>query len=377
MPPPLLLIGASVRAAAGSARRAGFSNLFAVDLFADADLARLCPTRRLDADAYPFGFIRILADLPDGPVVYTGALENHPRVLSALSRERPLWGNGPEVLRQVRDPFAFARALKEAGLPHAQVRREPGKKQAGAWLVKPFRSAGGAGIRLWEGGPLRSGQYLQEYRPGLPGAAIFCGFPPGEALLLGWTWQLVGTEWTGAKPFQYCGSVFPFGGPSLDKELAGLGTLLVQRFGLRGLFGVDFLFSEAVIPLEVNPRYTASIEILERSTELQSMAWHRAAFDPSTPRPPFPPRQPRNSWAKAILFARQALVFPTPGPWEACLKPEASAAFHCDYADIPPPGTKVEQGHPILTVFAEGPTHDSCLTALRQKVAETETRLYP
>ena len=46
--------------------------------------------------------------------------------------------------------------------------------------------------------------------------------------------------------------------------LQQLGLDLARGCGLRGLFGVDFVLSEGVPwPVEINPRYTASVEVLE------------------------------------------------------------------------------------------------------------------
>src|SRR5688572_14045167 len=121
--PALIFIGASVRGLASTARRAGLTNLHGVDLFADADTALFCQVRRIAADAYPNGFVDQVEMLPTGHLLYTGALENHPRLLGRLGRRRNIWGNSPEALRQVRDPFLLARTLKEVGFPFLQVRR--------------------------------------------------------------------------------------------------------------------------------------------------------------------------------------------------------------------------------------------------------------
>jgi uncharacterized protein len=104
MPNPLLIIGASGRAAAASALRAGLSP-FVIDLFADADTVRLCPTLKCDLADYPHGFIELAKQAPPGPWMYTGGLENYPDVIAVISEARPLWGNGPEKLAEVRDPF--------------------------------------------------------------------------------------------------------------------------------------------------------------------------------------------------------------------------------------------------------------------------------
>src|SRR5262245_1733505 len=96
----IIIAGASARAAAFSALRAGLEP-YCFDLFADADLAARCPVVRLDADGYPHNLLKEIRKSPTGPWMYTGGLENHPRLVDAISRERELWGNGAAVLNQV------------------------------------------------------------------------------------------------------------------------------------------------------------------------------------------------------------------------------------------------------------------------------------
>src|SRR5207245_11806307 len=116
----VLLIGASVRAAAGSALRAGLRP-WCVDLFADADLQAACPARRLPGK-YPHGFIAAAAAAPAAPWLYTGGLENWPGLIGRLAGQRLLWGNGPDVLRAVRRPEKIAKLLAERGLPCPAIR---------------------------------------------------------------------------------------------------------------------------------------------------------------------------------------------------------------------------------------------------------------
>ena len=80
---PLAIVGASVRAAAMSALRAGLAPV-AVDLFADADLRALCPAERVTS--YPRGLAEWLADAPAGAWLYTGGLENHPVLVASMAR---------------------------------------------------------------------------------------------------------------------------------------------------------------------------------------------------------------------------------------------------------------------------------------------------
>src|SRR6202158_3755437 len=76
----LILFGASTRAAAFSALRAGLRP-WCADLFADADLAACFSVQLVSANDYPGRFLNISDEAPAGPWLYTGSLENHAGVV--------------------------------------------------------------------------------------------------------------------------------------------------------------------------------------------------------------------------------------------------------------------------------------------------------
>src|SRR5262245_56264384 len=166
--------------------------------------------------------------------MYTGGLENHPGFVARMARRRPLWGNDGDVLRRARDPASLAQAAAEAGLPSPALGPPTG---GGRWLVKPRAGAGGHGVRFLAEGepPITDKSYLQQYIAGPSASAVFAG-----RTLLGMTAQLVGEGWLRAPAFGYCGSVGPLAiEPALEQRIKALGDVLVERLGLRGLYGVD------------------------------------------------------------------------------------------------------------------------------------------
>lgn len=344
-------MGASARAAAESAARTGYLQPWCVDLFADTDLQRTCPVRRLPAADYPHGLIEAVRQGPPGPWMYTGALENHPDVVEAIARERPLWGNPPEVLRRVRDPGQLAEAVKKTSLLTPPFSFEPPTVASDKrYLLKPVKSGGGQNIRWFIPGETppatSSGLYYQEWIEGRPMAALYLG-RDGQGEFLGATHQYVGLSWLHAKEFQYCGSVTPvFMSKLMRKMLEDLGNTLVNHFGLRGLFGVDFVLGDSALHvLEVNPRYTASMELLERATGIPMIAMHASCFNSSFPQIVWPEVRGDVWYAKGIFFARRRLVFPRRGPW--------NDAFSASYADIPAGGTIIKPGQPVLSYFVQ------------------------
>src|SRR5262249_49058234 len=143
-------------------------------------------------------------------------------------------------------------------------------------------STGGSGVTWWTGDKAhaRPDSYLQEYIEGEPCAALYIG-DGTSARLVGLTRQLVGEDWLHAKPFHYCGSIGPL---PIDAELRrafeALGNHIAKGCGLRGVFGVDCVLRDCELwPIEINPRYPASAEILELGLGESIVAAHCQVFD--------------------------------------------------------------------------------------------------
>jgi predicted ATP-grasp superfamily ATP-dependent carboligase len=386
----LLIIGASARAAAMSAIRSGFEP-WAADHFGDLDLRACAPT--VHVVDYPAGLERVFSAAPTGPWMYTGALENRPELIARLSRTRRLYGVSGESLRAVRDPFQLASALAKAGLS------APGCARFGAelprdiaWLRKPLASAGGCGVRSCSGESVANEpvehaakSYFQQRIDGLPVGAVYVA-ADRRAELLGVTRQLIGLEWCGLPSrgqhrYRYCGSIGPLLlAPAMASRFSMLGNALAEAFDLRGLFGVDAIIADDDIwPIEVNPRYTASVEILERVSGVRSIARHVAAWGGDTPLPSVQPESARGpSCGKAILFAiRDTIVTPEFADW--CFGENPHGRWPV-IADIPAGGTAIHAGQPIATVFGSGADETAVLARLKSlalSVADVIARREP
>ena len=382
----LILTGASVRAAAASALRAGHRP-GCIDLFGDADLVRARPTRVVALDQYPHGLIDAVADGPNRPWMYTGGLENFPTLLARPSQ--PLCGNSVDIVRAVRDPIALFHALKNLDAPLVGDRADPTTR----WLVKPRHGSAGFGIRPWRlGDEVPQDCYLQEHIAGEPASAVFVGHA-GSARLLGVTRQLIGASWLHAPgPFSYAGTIGPLDCP-LDR-LQSVGQTLVNEFDLRGVFGVDFILDgDRIRPIEVNPRYPASFEILERIARQPLLRYHLEAFGDlvgqvsnlpiaSATLPDGPRRGERGagwkptlrSHGKAILFAESDVVFPGEGPWNTAMD-HSLADLDVPFADIPATGQRIPRGSPVLTFFASANSSEECEAELRKIALDLDRAL--
>jgi uncharacterized protein len=357
----LLLVGVSTRALAQSAARRGL-RVTAVDAFGDADLRAVAEVVTLDRTTARRGAEAAAAtarQVPASLVAYTSNLENYPAAVAVLAHNRRLLGNPPETLEQVRNPLLLARALAASGfeVPATRAGAPASPGHTGRWLLKPRRSGGGHGTSVWRSGrPVARSQYLQQRIGGLPGSIVFAA-DGRRAMSLGLTRQLVGLAEVGADGFRYCGSLLASAGrpvfprqPELLARARALADAVTERFGLTGLNGVDFIARDGVpVPIEVNPRYSASMELIERATGLSLFEVHREACEGRLPAAVPPPAE---VWGKAIVFARRPVTVDDPRAWQV------------ELADVPHPGERIDRGRPICTVFGRAGTEVGCRRAL-------------
>lgn len=383
---PLLVLGASARAACHSARRAGLQPV-AADLFADCDLQSICRCQRVDNSQQQWiAAARKL--VPDRTAwLYTGAFENHPQLVELISNRLELWGTPADALPRARDPRIVAAALEAAGLPSLQVRLSPPPLETPLpWLRKPRRGSSGSGIQAWSTGlPAaetvgeRSRQrdtYFQQRASGHAMSAVFLAAAESTCLL-GVTSQLIGCEALGAAAFGYCGSIGPLRLPNhVSRQIVQIGATVAAAASLRGLFGVDLIHDAGdAWVTEVNPRYTASVEVLERGMSVGFLAWHRWSCSRTSGRDAvLVGRGDRNANAriaaqphacptagKLIVYARQDLVAPD-------IVPSVDSDGFARFADLPQPGQQILKGHPVCSVLARGHDRATCCAALIQRL---------
>jgi predicted ATP-grasp superfamily ATP-dependent carboligase len=373
-PPTIAVVGASARATAFSLLRAG-CEVVAADLFADADLARACKVTRIAN--YPEGLADWLAETRCDGWLYTGALENHPDLIDRMAKIRPLLGNEGDVLRKVRDPLWLQDLCNDLGFNFPETKpcdgTHPGE---GEWLHKTGQGGNGSGVTKQSepgGLPPRSSGFWQRYIPGTPGSAIFLAEDNDSLSMWAPTQQLVGQAWTGAQGFNYCGTLATWNLPETAIDvLNSIGISLAVTTRLRGIFGIDFIFDgERVWLIEVNPRVTAAVEVVERTTGNNLLAEHLATFKVHSD----PLRQIAKPTAgKVILYAKHPLAVSR--SLSEKLLADAGPRHSPQLADIPNPDTPIAVGEPILTMLADGTDIATVEAELRERVAALECELY-
>lgn len=382
----VLVMGYSTRSFAEQAYLDGH-NVYSIDFFGDTDSRYL-----LQADCGMKGYwqahtglkkiqgahdlteiLRIAEGIDFQPdaVSYTSNFDNYPELIKELEEKygRRLLANGSRTAREVLEGFhpegessAF-HTLKTYGVSVPETSksivdlREKLDIESSRILSKPCKSGGGYRIReynsnSWEKRPIDSDYYFQEYLEGKPCSAVFLA--NGEsAVLLGISEQLIGDQRLGAHGFKYCGNIRMEADPAVRKEAERISVLLAKMFSLKGLNGFDFILKEGRIYfIELNPRFTASMELFADSPEKNLFSLHRKVFDGILPvadvqagGAPIPGFQ-----AKGIVYARRSLL----------IEKEPVLFFRKNYQgygrdfvlkDIPEKGERIDRHKPVFSVL--------------------------
>ncbi|NNJ24527.1 hypothetical protein [Alienimonas chondri] len=370
--PDLLIVGGSARAAAWCAVRAGLQ-VAALDRYNDLDLLAVADPCFL-WDGSDGQVERVVGEL-GVPWMYVGPLENRPDLIDRCAKLAPLRGNGGETLRAVRDPVRLQQALADAGLPTLEVREEHDPPPMDdTWLLKPRASCGGRDVVVWRAATMnyparQEPHYFQQLVPDSARAT--------ESLVgqVSDGWEEPCRKFTSGLRFSEFPSPPHHDGPlsairfgqcvgpaasrlALPPERTVFQTI-GEAFSLDGLFGVDFLsFSRPHRPktgpfkgrlgtkptlgvLEVNPRWTASMELLPARL-LPFETWSGKGLNSSASGP-----DEGSVHAKRVVYARRTVRvgrLPVYGPTDAFW-----------IADVPAPGSIVHEDEPVCTVFASTP----------------------
>lgn len=271
-PPVVILVGASVRAAAESARRGGWE-VIGIDLFGD------CDTREHCVHFHQFVDLDRLREfdsvIPRVQVCVVGDFIS-PCGVSAFDVAELLSQRGHQQIgsdsvhsQQVKDPRVLAGIAAHAviRMPYTfdlssgdSVGELPSRDPR--YLFKKKNMSGGLGVH-WNAEDTRA-CYRQAWIPGRACGATVAIFDD-QVVVLG----ICRTHFSrqSNRPFVYAGSTGPVELKASHKDSLSLMGDKLRQLGLRGLVNFDLIADRQgdLWLLEVNPRWSGSCEVIERS----------------------------------------------------------------------------------------------------------------
>jgi len=396
--PWLLVVGFNARPLARSAKQAGF-RVLAVDYWGDLDLAQWAdqyfsvlrqqreqrPDRPTVSAAKTLveGARHLLADhAPVQHILVGGGLDDFPEAWDALAGLGPLAGNASNVIEKARDRRLVAELARRCGgavplgtqvLSATSLRRAVNRLTLPV-VVKPSKGSGGFFTRV-----LRTERDVSRYTArhrfdrtepllvqdlivGKDASVSVLG--TGEnAVAVSVNEQLIGLSRLGRGGTKaYCGNVVPLQArPQVRARLAQVAEEMATRLRLVGSNGFDFVVARDGTPyfMEVNPRFQATIEAFELTTEANLVRLHLGACSgrlPSTS-----PRSLRTC-ARVIVYARQRCTVPDLRQFP-------------NVVDLSLHGSRADPGDPICTVNHIGAKRADALKGAWQTIAAIYQRL--
>ncbi|MEO1527366.1 MAG: ATP-grasp domain-containing protein [Planctomycetota bacterium] len=334
---PIILVGASVRSAAESARRAGY-RVYAVDRFGDRE-TRAAAERWFSLEATKRTFPDDLRSVAStARIAIVGGLCDEYVGHSAFI------GASPSAFQESDCPVFLANLARDARV-HFPVTTTSLPASRGPWLVKRTASCGGLGVTtLTSETPreLLAGSYIQRRERGRVVGASFLGCR-SESRLLGVCGLL--TKRLENRPFVFAGAVGPIPiRPTALNQIRALGDAFVTRCRIDGPFNIDVVVNhDRVTLLEVNPRWSASMELLEASWmhHLNRDCSFFEAFEVWNERLRNGPCR-QTFWKRIVYADRQATIRPE--------RFKADDSRRWCWTDTPHEPVLVQKGEPIATM---------------------------
>lgn len=327
------------------------------------------------------------------PLLLAGGMENDPEGLDRWIAKGLRCGVNGSQMRVLRDPVMWRRWAEASGVrtPETLLHAPPGHQlnanatcdSGSIWLCKMRESAGGIGISIFDphehrdadtdrgkGQQMQHGRYWQRQVRGLPVGVTMIS-DSSSTQCIGAARAIQSHEIWGPTPFAYRGSIGPL---TLDatwfEPLARFGERVRAETGLLGLWQADFIADEqALWLLEINPRWSASMELLADTHRHTLIRWHLAALRGESIARVEPLRS--GTWmGKAIVYAPHEVI-PAASQLDALWHRRWngwSMESENDWrvADIPNTIATIPAGFPIATCMASGRDPDELLARLQR-----------
>ena len=328
------------------------------DGFNDWDAARfgeLAPNESMQGSCFP-QILRQYRFAGDSPVIFCGPVEIEPSLIDKASKEFTVLNPTSSAVAMCRN-LAFLQEQALDGIRFPKVAFDSGGE--GGWLLKDSTSAGGVGVTDYTGSRCNRDRYRQKF---IAGVSIGATFLSGDkTALMGLTRHIGQVKEFGQTGYLYGGLCYP---AVVDESV----TDCIGRFGervsaaasLTGWWGADFILTQdGPYLLEINPRFTASMELIAAAHAIDLVDTQVAAIKGDMIK--MIDSQMDGYRATAVCYAKEDCMFDGSHDW-----------FELGARDIPHNGSAIKKGEPVISLYADAGSADDCSRLLKEQAA----RLY-
>ena len=286
----IILSSFSSRALAETASFFNTNQLYSFDYFADQDLKKYVNyfySLKKDINAeykteFLYSQLKRFLMINQNNIfyfIYGSDWDNQPQLLEELSNYQNLIikGNSAKTLKRLAGKsglLGLFNLIKKSHLKRPAIifkddsclHENDNNK---VFLKKPFASGGGKNIEIVNNQPeniaanslnTADAFYLQEYIKGKCFSVQFAA-DGKKAKVLSFCRQL--SAFNSNSAFKYGGNILVKPDKSTIKKITQTANLIVENYSLRGINGFDYIQNEnGLYFLELNPRYTAAVELL-------------------------------------------------------------------------------------------------------------------
>jgi uncharacterized protein len=375
--PTVYVVGTSGRSAAESVRQAGFRAIV-VDLYADRDSGEACDV--LQIEKYPDSIVSQLKNVDSGIVLLAGGMENRLDLVVALGQYHRVLGPNVEQIKRFRDHeylmWSINQSTRSGVLRFPEtIRSQRDVNPEYEWLCKSYFGCGGFHIERLSNDRsatlIKDDYYFQREVAGRSVGTVFL-CERSKVQLIGATAaittamheSLLGSQ-PALPPMAYRGSYGTIELTSLVQDaMCRWAHLLTRDLDFTGIIQADWIVDgNAAWLLEINPRWTASMEIIEWALDCNLFLIQASLDDELKPMLTEPIAIPNltastKTLYKAIQYANSPFIVSEEQSNEVFAskfnrfnRMNSSCSNRGGWSDIPTAGTAIAIGQPIASYF--------------------------
>ena len=363
---PVLIFAQSGRFLAQSASQAGY-RVWVADCFGDIDT--LVASERWQglpklASLTCKQFLTVLQSLTKGEecsLIYGSGIEQCAHLLHQLPNHIELIANSADTINTIKTPTLFFDILNTLNLPYPTTVFDKDLANTD-YIAKSISGLGGSHIRPISQSDSLQNNYFQKITDGTPGSALFLANGK-KAQILSINRQYI--EPTPRSPYRLGMIESPLDITSTHQKLITKAcNRITQKTGLKGLNSLDFIISQKneLFILEVNPRPSASIELIESKfipiIQLHINACHGRLITKSLETPSC-----INSFR--YIFAEKNFSIPSDMVWPV------------ECSDIAKSASLIKKDEPICSCLVQASDHAAAMVKHKIILAQIIKQLLP